>query len=447
MTSADDERPIRRDRAMIAFALCFCFWGVAEFLFPPTGEEFDRTIPKLAHVAIMATCLFCTALDFRHSTRKIRFRGPLIYGAILSLILMIFPVFTFDRMSDTLGPFLWQKFYAGCYTIEWYAVFLFCSVHVQVNPRAYQTFLKFIPLIFLFFFLAGHRLTNMNVRSLASEELQAGVYAGYYLVCLFPFIWDLPNRTIKFALLLLLIYGVVYSMKRGAILCLVSSLFLSFLTYYLFFAEGAKRIPYFFGLSVLFAVMVAALAYSVSTKKDTFEHRMQDIQTGSGRVDLYKKSWNTFKSLPLDEKLTGTRTPSKQIRAHNDFLFVLNCYGIAGCVFYVLFDIGLLFTCLRAIVSRFPLLPSLMAALGNIAVIEMVSYGIEGHAFVICCAYVGFVQGYFTAEPEELSEYNDLEQYENFAIPEGVPFADGIYPEPIDDAEEYPDDETIPLDS
>ena len=62
------------------------------------------------------------------------------------------------------------------------------------------------------------------------------------------------------------------------------------------------------------------------------------------------------------------------------------------------------------------MLPGLMAALANISVIQMISYGLEGHAFVICCAYVGIVQGLLYASPEE-DDYYDydeiIEEYED----------------------------------
>lgn len=430
MNLTREEDSQRIDPSFAVLAIFFCCWGLAEYFFPPTGEAFDRTVPKLTHVAIMATCLICTLVDFRRSIRKIRFRGPLIAGALFSVVLMIFPVFEFNRMTDQFGPFILAKFYSGCYTIEWYAVFLFCAVHIQAHPDSYRTFLKFVPAMLLFFFLAGLKLTNLNVSSVFSEEFQNGIYAGYYIVCLFPFVWDLEYRILKFILILLIIYGVIYSMKRGAMLCLCSSLLFSFLTYYIFFARGTKRIPYFFAISIILAIMVGAAAYSISMKRDTFNHRIENIESGSGRIDLYKRAWNTFKTLPVDEKLTGTRTQSKQIRAHNDFLFTILCYGIVGLIFYVLFDFGLLLLCIQATVRKFPLLPGLIAALGNIAVIQMISYGIEGHAFVICCAYVGIAHGFILAEPDADCDYDDSDYY-----PE-----DPYFDEEFDDPSEDDDD-------
>lgn len=416
MDIPQEEEPKRIDRSFAVLAIFFCCWGLAEYFFPPTGEAFDRTVPKLTHVAIMATCLICTLIDLRRSSRKIRFRGPLIVGAVFSAILMIFPIFEFNRMTDQFGPFLLAKFYSGCYTIEWYAVFLFCAVHVQAHPESYRTFLKFVPAMLLFFFLAGLKLTNLNISSVLSEEFQNGIYAGYYIVCLFPFVWDLENRILKFVLILLIIYGVIYSMKRGAMLCLCSSLLFSFITYYIFFAKGNKRIPYFFAISIILAIMVGTAAYSISMKRNTFDRRMEDINTGSGRVNLYKNAWDTFRSLPLDEKITGTRNHSKQIRAHNDFLFTILCYGIVGLFFYVLFDIGLFILCTQAAVRKYPFLPGLVAALGNIAVIQMISYGIEGHAFVICCAYVGIAQGFILVEPEMDDDYDYLDDDDEYIL-------------------------------
>ena len=123
-------------------------------------------------------------------------------------------------MSDQLWPFLLSKFYSGCYITEWYAVFLFCAVHIQVNPKAYQTFLWFVPTMLVLFLLAGCNLASMNVNAAVSEEFQSGIYAGYYIVCLYPFIWDLRNKILKFILIVLVIYGVIDTMKRGAMVCL-----------------------------------------------------------------------------------------------------------------------------------------------------------------------------------------------------------------------------------
>jgi hypothetical protein len=350
----------------------------------------------------------------------------MVSGGILSVILIVFQVFTFDRMSDQLWPFLLSKFYSGCYITEWYAVFLFCAVHIQVNPKAYQTFLWFVPTMLVLFLLAGCNLASMNVNAAVSEEFQSGIYAGYYIVCLYPFIWDLRNKILKFILIVLVIYGVIDTMKRGAMVCLALSLLISFLAYYVFFAEGIRRIPYLFTLGTLLSIMIVVMGLSISKKQDTFNHRMQDIQSGSGRIAIYKEAWEIFKSLPPDEKATGTRTPSKQIRAHNDFLFVLVSYGIVGLFFYVLFDIGLFRIWLRSLELKIPMLPGLMAALANISVIQMISYGLEGHAFVICCAYVGIVQGLLYASPEEddyydydeiIEEYGDDWGYEEEEFP------------------------------
>ena len=404
--------PGRLDRSFAALAFFFCCWGLAEYFFPPTGEAYDRTVPKLMHVLIMATCLICTVIDLRRSIRRIRFRGTLIAGAILSTILMTFPLFSFNRMNDQLGPFLLTKFYNGCYITEWYAVFLFCAIHIQARPESYRTFMKFVPAMLLFFFLAGIKLANLNANTAASAELQGGIYAGYYIICLFPFVWDIENRILKFILILLIIFGVIYSMKRGAMLCLCGSLLLSFVSYYVFFAEGARRIPYFFMIAFILVIMIGAALYSISVKQETFNHRMENIESGSGRIDLYKRAWDTFKALPPDEKITGTHIQSKQIRAHNDFLFTILSYGIEGVLFYILFDIGLLVLCFQVIARKFPLLPGFIAALGNIAVIEMISYGLEGHAFVICCAYAGIVQGFILADPEMDSNIGYLDDGE-----------------------------------
>ena len=439
-TVTEDISETRLDRPFAILAFFFCCWGLAEYFFPPTGDSFDRTVPKLTHAAIMATCLVCTIVDFRSSFHRIRFRGTMIAGAILSAILMLFPVFSFNRMTDQLGPFLLTKFYSGCYTIEWYAVFLFCSVHIQARPESYRTFLKFVPAMLVFFFLAGHKLTSLNVSSVSSEELQSGIYAGYYIVCLFPFVWDLKYRLLKFVLFLLIIYGVKNSMKRGAMLCLASSLLLSFLTYYIFFAEGVKRIPYFYAIGIILAVLVGASAYSVSMKQETFNRRIENIESGSGRIDLYKRAWNTFKSLPPDEKITGTRTQSKQIRAHNDFLFTMLSYGIVGLVFYVLFDLGLLLLFIQSSARYFSLLPGLVVTLGNIAVIEMISYGIEGHAFVICCAYAGIVQGFILSETEIDESYDDFKDDETVYYDDEFSDTDSFDSDENDDDIEYDSD-------
>ena len=46
----------------------------------------------------------------------------------------------------------------------------------------------------------------------------------------------------------------------------------------------------------------------------------------------------------------------------------------------------------------------------------MISYGIEGHAFVICCAYVGIAQGFILVEPEMGDDYDYLDDDDEYIL-------------------------------
>lgn len=437
-----DVEQYRLDRSFLVFGILLCFWGLSEYMFPPSKEAFDRTVPKLVHASIFLWSILGVINDYRNSKRPIHFRNITIFGAILSVILIIFPMFIYDSRHDELWPFLAQKFYSGCYITEWYVVLLYCSIHIQAHPGAYRSLLKLVPVITVIFFMASRRHTNITASESVSEEFQSGIYAGYYLVALFPFIWDVKNKILKFVLIILVVYGVINSMKRGAMLCLFSSMFLALLTYYIFFAQGIKRIPYFFALTVLSALLAGAVVYSISQKKAAFDHRMENIQSGSGRLSLYEYAWQTYKTFSPREKLFGAESSSEQIRAHNDFLFVLVSYGLVGLSVFVFFNLGLLLIALQGISTRFSFLPSLLVSLGNVLIIEMISYGLEGHAFVICCAYVGLMQGTLLAEDEEPEEIIEEEFEEDGEFAE---YGDEVevYPEEpefADEIEEYPEE-------
>ncbi len=386
-------------------------WGWAEYRYPPTEEFYERFVPKMIHVSLIVWSFLCVFFDLRGYNHLIIFRRTIRWGMILSVILFTFPFFSYNSDLE-LWKFLKAHFRAGFLLTEWFIVMYFCVIHTQVNPRAYHTFQYFVPAIVLCFFVAAMAHSNLNIESKRSEVNQNGIYAGYYLVCLYPFIWDLRNKILKIFLTGLVIYGTIYSMKRGAMLCLMASLSISFLVYYLFFATGKRRIPYFYAFIVLVGLTTIFLFYSVSQRQDTFNKRMETLSTGSGRIGIYTDALYHFRNYHLFEKAFGSR--SEKLCTHNDILFMLVNYGIVGMVViccYILqtFRLGFDF-----IIRRHPFLPACLTAIFTGFIIQMVSYGVEGHTFVLCCIYIGIMQGLIFEENNRLDEmgYEMIEEFD-----------------------------------
>lgn len=415
LPSNQTDEKIQIDIPFFVFAALLCFWGLSEYLYPPSRDFFERTVPKAVHALILFWSLVCILYDYRVHGLAIVFNRTMLWGFLLTVVLFTFPLFSYNRVEDDLILFLRSKFYSGCYITQWFFIMFFCTVHMQVNPKAYRTFLYFVPLMVLFFYMATIRHSNLNIEFKGDESNQSGIYAGYYLVCLYPFIWDLRNKILRYALLLLVIYGVIYSMKRGAMLCLLSSLFLSFLSYYLFFATGLKRIPYFYAMIVVFSIMVLAVLYSINTKQETFNRRMKNIESGSGRIEIYGEALKRFAKAPIMDKILGSR--EQRFCAHNDFLFILYNFGIIGFMFLVMFNLAWFRLALEVLQARLLTIPSFLVALGNGFLIEMISYGVEGHAFMLCCVYAGMIQGFMTSN----TDGEQIEVIEEYIIDEWTP--------------------------
>jgi len=206
-----------------------------------------------------------------------------------------------------------------------------------------EEFFRIIVIIFLIAAVLHFNHSRlMRIEKLgASEDSDVTVNASVVFLMMLPMLFFINNKIQKWSVLLVCIYFIVLSAKRGNILA-------SIIPILLFIRMELKDSKHSFAktLLVIIAIIgVSIITYNWMTNNFYLMHRIEVTQEGdsNGRDIIYRNCWNAW--VNSDNVFTylfgygfdGTiKHPQIHKYAHNDWLEILVDYGLLGIFLYLL---------------------------------------------------------------------------------------------------------------
>lgn len=217
------------------------------------------------------------------------------------------------------------------------------------------------------------------------ERIQSNL--GYTIALAMPLLLFQVSKKRNIFMCFVAYFFVLYSMKRGAIIC--STLFLFFVVYYMFKDKKFKNMRWKVLFSLTIIMIVAFLTLS-----DYIISRFNE-DGGSGRDIFYGLIWdNWLNNYDITSKLFGNGFFSVQdylelhyfrAYAHSDWLELLHDHGIVGIMFYSLLLIILIRNILKLKKDK------LMLLIGFSVVIVWMLKSIYSGVYVSKGSYVLFM--------------------------------------------------------
>ena len=260
---------------------------------------------------------------------------------------------------------------------NWLASYLFLYVHIQTKPAAFRSFLFFVCLSIPIWLLAVYQESSYFVMSRdldADSRIQS--YTSYFLVALVPYVLFIQKRWLKAALIAVITLGVVYSLKRGAVLTLVAiAITYSFAS--LFCANGlqakAKTVRALLYVWIIGLATAGAVYY---TNSGAIHRRLE--QGNSDREELWMESYEVLSKASGFHLVFGTghrwAMSHRVLCPHNDFIGYQLQYGVVGLALLVYVNTVIAFYSFRMIKRRSPQGVVMLSVLVIIVCMEMFSY-------------------------------------------------------------------------
>jgi|GEM_PF-6699064 hypothetical protein len=269
------------------------------------------------------------------------------------------------------------------YFLTYYFIiaFIFFSLYIQTDPNPMEGLWHlskilywFTGTMYFYYLLIKNKITYEYLFSwIKILIIIAFIFTNYYLyigklyeeynanaylmVFLFPlFVFNIENIGKQKLLLFLLLYSVVITLKRGALLSISLTLFIAILAYLI----NTKRVSvlnrvYYFLLIIISASII--YMYMMSNYAERIEERFSEEQldfyedkAGSGRSGMYRRlyeEWSDSKGYTYffgyGNQADSYRIPGRRTHAHSEFFGWIYNYGLMGLLLYILQYVFLIF--------------------------------------------------------------------------------------------------------
>lgn len=253
-----------------------------------------------------------------------------------------------------------------------------------------------IPLVFVsigYFSIINQRSISILV---SSEEAANTSY--YFLACL-PFMLLGKNKVIRVVSILVVLYAVVTSFKRGGLIALAFGVAL-----YYFVLLRSSNSRHKMGLFLLSIIILALFALAFFQFNDLSGNILGEriintsIDGGSERNLLYPLVIEKIRESSALQFLLGhgwdsvSRARIGYVSAHNDYLQLLYDLGAISLILYIAFLIKLFKKGLALIKNHSPLAPAFACSLGIFIVLSLVSHILlYSNLFLLFTAFWGII--------------------------------------------------------
>lgn len=378
----------QHDIPFIIMGLFFIAMAVSEYLFP-TWKGGDRLEVKLLNGAQVAFALIIVFVS----------QGPsFFYRRIPFSFLLLFFWMCVSGIINTDDKM--KAFYHIVMFLYWYSLFLFFYIRSSINHEELQVFLCLAACSLFIWIPTLIESTSgfMYIRNRPSWLLLQN-YIGYYLVALFPYVLLLKRKILKIVSIVLISYGAIYCLKRGAVLALFLMGMSSSLLYFTILSSAKKRIRIGAIIIFLWLIIAAVVSQFIIDRQDVILHR---IESNTGRDMIYEATVNAIKKGTFFELLAGRGIRQSKVitgsDAHNDWLLLLCDFGIIGVVLMLNVYANLIGFWWKLYKLRSPLLLPLTSSLLLMTCVQLYSTGLYLKTFGLITGSIGIVLSCFYAE-------------------------------------------------
>lgn len=249
---------------------------------------------------------------------------------ILSLIVVWVTLVNVISSANT-----WYSIIHMLMGIWWIMSYHFFYNFSENNPRSQKIIIALFMCLFVFYIWANFYIRNNIIQTFSAEYAITGY--SYYFIVFVPFIGLIQNIKVRNVLWIISLILVATSYKRGPIIILP----LMFIAYY--FTKSVLKGNWFkfiVGIiPILFLVFfVFNLTDDLSGGYLSYRFSIEELSSGSGRIDLWSKAINTLKYRGDLSLLIGTGSGSSidllGTGAHNEWIEFLFSFGIIGSILY-----------------------------------------------------------------------------------------------------------------
>lgn len=200
----------------------------------------------------------------------------------------------------------------------------------------------------LFYFLTLFLFYLTNVYKGAFQYTSVGLNSIYYIILVFPMVYLVKNRILKYGLIACILVLGIISLKATAIALVFGVMIVKYCVDKKKFMVRVVALPIVACLFFFILFYVAEMCFSI----DIFDYyvRQNSLDGGNGRLDIWRNILNLFNEGTVLTKLFGNGYDAVakvfESSAHNEFIEVLFDFGILGLILFVynfikLFKIGL----------------------------------------------------------------------------------------------------------
>lgn len=245
-------------------------------------------------------------------------------------------------LNATMG---WTAFIHIGLSLLWFGLYNFFLRYKNMHEKTYTAFFTIFFLIYMYSLF----VSSFQMR----EETDAVLNTSYYVLIFFPVLLSYKQKKFTVITCILMVIGIFWSFKRGAIL----AMFLMFFTYFFVQKKIDKTKNTMLRIVIIAAVLVCALFivdnYFGGAVLERFSK--ENIMDGSGRNQIYSQAISYIKSCNIFDliagKGAGTTARVLGSTAHNEWIEFLMCYGIIGVAIYLSILLSI-FSRLRAMIRN-----------------------------------------------------------------------------------------------
>ena len=326
---------IKKETIGNVFIYLFIFLCLLDLIYPAKGEHVSRVVPVVGRsIFMLLTIIYVIIVRVINpiKTTKSYTANSLVAFFLLFLVISVFHPSTLIQHFNYLIKIIYWFF---CY---WF--FYNSLVRESIEEKKINLFVKFAVVIY--FLVVIRDFINVDLWSGSKEFFVSN--NSYILLKLLPLVLYFNNKY-KNILLFIILIGIIFSFKRGAILAYLISIVFYF-TYNLF---KTKRKSNIFSLIMILSVGIIAINSNAAVLLTRLEDFQDTDSMGSGRGKMFRLLFSdifqdNFDLLNLffgngflstinffDHKI------GHPILAHSDFMEFFYDFGILGLVMYCYF--------------------------------------------------------------------------------------------------------------
>ena len=249
------------------------------------------------------------------------------------------------------------------------------------------------------FMLIIFTMQYVHIYDSANSIHEAHLMTAYYPMYILPILVLHPSKTIKFASVLLVIFLIFSSLKRGGFIALALGLVIYVICSRQMNNHGVRSTMY---MLISIGALSGLFYFLANSEFGGVIDRIMNIQEdeGSGRVEIWKTTLDMIQQSDKFSLMVGHGYNAVMhdnpllVSSHNDFLEAWYDYGFVGVCLYTLSLITLTRSTAQLLQEKSMTSPSLAMQLGFVLILTMIAHVLIYFFMTLFCMTIGLLLGH-----------------------------------------------------